>query len=264
MWALIYYGIHLKPRYQNTLHPFNVAALVVNAFFVLLHIGQTKFFYDGLAQDVSVWTSFGSVVVMFIMVLIMENKRRGIFLSKGVEVLVPVGETLKRYHGYYFCWAVIYTFWFHPIELTLGHLAGTFYTIMLMLQGSLFFTSFHTNRWWTAFLEVFVAIHGAMVAYMMLGTGRGAHPTLFLVAGLGGLTLIQMWGVPLTARQRQIIGLTFIVATIVYYIFLPDPPEKLPIVMLLRYVGIALIALVLWLLFKTFALVNGASRNQLN
>ena len=31
-------------------------------------------------------------------------------------------EAARRYHGYYFAWAIVYTFWYHPMEATTGHL----------------------------------------------------------------------------------------------------------------------------------------------
>lgn len=43
---------------------------------------------------------------------------------------------LKRYHGYYFSWAILYTFWYYPLELTMGHLLGVFYLFALLMIGS--------------------------------------------------------------------------------------------------------------------------------
>ena len=39
---------------------------------------------------------------------------------------------------------------------------------MLLLQGSLFMTRYHINRWWTLFVEFFMVIHGTTVAYFAL------------------------------------------------------------------------------------------------
>ena len=66
MWAIIYYAISAKPKYTQSLHRFNLLAMAFNGFFILVHILQTKFFYDGLAQDPSIFSSFGSVVVMIL------------------------------------------------------------------------------------------------------------------------------------------------------------------------------------------------------
>jgi len=47
---------------------------------------------------------------------------------------------LRKYHGYFIYWAVIFTFWYHPMENTFGHAFGFAHTWFLMLQGRLWFT----------------------------------------------------------------------------------------------------------------------------
>ncbi len=254
MWAIIYYAIQARPAYSKTLHGFNLLAMAVNGVFVLLHILQTKFFYDGLAQDTSIFSSFGSVVVMLFMIFIMENKRRGLVFGRKVSFLSSVGDNLKHYHGYYFSWAIIYTFWYHPIEITIGHLAGTFYTIMLMLQGSLFFTRFHTNRWWTVSLEVLFSVHGALVAYFMSKTGASA--SMFLLTGLGAFTITQMYGLPLTRLQRRLIMAFTLAAFVVFGLLETAEAQRLPIVLGVRYIGILVLALLLMLLTWIFLWFN--------
>ena len=69
-----------------------------------------------------------------------------------------------------------------------------------MLQGSLFFTAFHNNRYWTTSLEVFVLFHGVVVAYLspiqsletvkMFGFG---FLTMFIVTQIYGLGLARRW-----------------------------------------------------------------------
>ena len=95
-------------------------------------------FYDGLAQDVHEGTAFGSVTLMLFLIMLMENRRRGLFLGHRIPQLMGAGDTVRRYHGYYFSWAIIYTFWYHPVEMTPGHLAGFAYMSLLLLQSSLF------------------------------------------------------------------------------------------------------------------------------
>ncbi len=91
-----------------------------------------------------------------------------------------VGDTLKRYHGYYFSWAIIYTFWYHPFEMTSGHIAGFAYMFLLLLQSSLFFTRYHTNRWWTMSLETLFVVHGAIVAAYIMNPGQHEFWSMFL------------------------------------------------------------------------------------
>ena len=174
IWWLIWTAQKERPGYSRGLHRFNVLALGVNAGFIALHFVQTQVWYDGLAQDVHEGTAQWSVIVLLIAVLAMENKRRGLVFGVGSNWVERAGPFLRRYHGYFFSWAVIYTFWYHPMEDTWGHLFGFFYMFLLMLQGSLFFTRAHVNRRWTVVLEVTFAFHGAMVAYLA-GRGRAGR-----------------------------------------------------------------------------------------
>lgn len=198
VWWTIYYAQTRVQRYTGGLHPINVLALGVNALFVLLHLLQTHLWYDGLAQDVSIWSSQVSVVLMLVWVLLMENTRRGMFFGAKLPVGKRVMRFARAYHGYFFAWAIIYTFWYHPAEATSGHLWGFFYTLLLMLQGALMYTRAHTNRYWTFFLEFTVLIHGTLVAVMQ---GNGLWPMFFF--GFGGIfVLTQMHGLGLSRTLR--------------------------------------------------------------
>lgn len=198
IWALIYRAQSQGLRYQGMLHPANLLALGANAFFMLLHLAQTHLTYDGLAQDTPIWSSQGSVVIMLVMILIMENQRRGMFFGRKADLPQEAARVLRKYHGYVFSWALIYTFWYHPMESTVGHLAGTFYTTIIMLQGSLFFTRVHVNRWWTVTLEVLVVAHGTTVALM---SAKGAWAQFFF--GFAAVFVVtQMHGLGLKAWQK--------------------------------------------------------------
>jgi hypothetical protein len=205
LWGLIFYGQTRVRRYSEGLHPFNYLALGVNALFVLLHLLQTHLWYDGLAQDVSIWSSQGSVIVLLIWVLLMENDRRGLFFGAKVPLSKQIGRAARKYHGYFFAWAVVYTFWYHPAEALSGHLFGFFYTTLLILQGGLMFTRAHTNRYWTVLLEVVVLAHGAMVA---ITQGAGMWP-MFLF-GFGGVFVItQMHGLGWSRWLRLLVLLAY-------------------------------------------------------
>jgi hypothetical protein len=206
LWGLIAYAQHRRPKYSKKLNKFNVLAIGLNIFFVLLHVLQTKIWYDGLAQVTSVWSSQFSVIFMLVFVLMMENRRRGLFFGRKFSVVDAPAEVLRRYHGYYFAWAIVYTFWFHPIEDNMGHALGAFYTFMLLLQGSLFFSRYHVNPKWTLFLELFVVLHGTMVAYMTLDNGQWR---MFLWGFLGIFVITQMHGVGLSSSVRKLIFLGF-------------------------------------------------------
>lgn len=193
MWALIYRAQQQRLRYTPGLHRVNRLALGVNAGFIILHLFQTHIWYDGLAQDVSIWTSQGSVILMLVVILLMENRSRGLFWGKKVPFPKATIDFVRRYHGYIFAWALVYTFWYHPMVATSGHLIGFLYMFFLLLQGSLFFTRVHLLRWWRVLLEAFVTFHGALVAVMQ---GNGLWPMFFF--GFAGVFVIsQMHGLRL-------------------------------------------------------------------
>tara|TARA_R110000850_G_scaffold125393_8_gene243798 strand:+ start:860 stop:1867 length:1008 start_codon:yes stop_codon:yes gene_type:complete len=198
IWFLIWKAQRDKLSYSGGLHRVNILAFATNAGFVVWHMIQTLFWYDGLAQDVSVWSSQWSVIIMLVLILHMENQRRGVFFGKKVPFLSETGGFIRKYHGYVFSWAIVYTFWFHPMENTPGHLIGFFYMFMLMVQGSLFFTRAHLNRYWTFTLEILVLFHGTLVA---INQGNGMWPMFCF--GFAGLFIItQMHGLGLNLWQR--------------------------------------------------------------
>ena len=71
------------------------------------------------------------------------------------------------------------------MEPTSGHLIGFLYMFLLLLQGSLFFTRVHVNRWWMLVQEATVLVHGTLVAVMQ---GNGLWP--MFAFGFGGLFVI--------------------------------------------------------------------------
>lgn len=214
-WGLIFYAQTRVKTYARGLHPVNIAALAANFGFIVLHMVQSLLFYDGLAQDVSIYSSQGSVVLLLVVVLLMENRRRGLFLGRSVPFSRRVTDFARRYHGYLFSWAAIYTFWYHPMENTLGHLIGFFYMFLLLVQGSLFLTRAHTNRFWTVTLEVMVAAHGTLVAVMSSGPD-GLWP-MFGFGFLAIFVLTQMHGLGLSRRTRIVVGAGYVVAVVGVY-----------------------------------------------
>ena len=196
------------------LHKVNIYALLLNVFFVVAHIVQTKVYYDGLAQDVSNLSAQFSVIILLVMVNIIEHKRRGLFFGKKLKPLDRMYAVVKEYHGYDFAWAIIYTFWFHPIETTLGHMLGTFYTLMILLQGSLFFTRFHRNRYWTVLLETFVLLHGALVAYASV---HGESASMFAFGFAVIFFVTQIYGLGLSGRVIAGLSALFLVVVLFFY-----------------------------------------------
>ena len=254
IWYLIAKAKSQKLKYVKGLHPVNVQALLLNAGFVVIHIAQTRFTYDGLAQTVPEFSALASVALMLFAIIIMENDRRGMFFGKRALVPEGVGAVVRRYHGYYFAWAITYTFWYHPVTTTPGHLMGFFYMFMLFVQGSLFMTRAHVNRWWTGFLEFFVVIHGATVAWFAAVGHGGPNWAQFLFGGLAIFIITQMPGIAFKRWQRiGIVLFTFVTAT-AYYWFNFDEFADLPRVVVSRYVLVVVLAVLIWLVMRAVLL----------
>jgi hypothetical protein len=156
---------------------------------------------------------------------------------------------VAHYHGYVFAWAIIYTFWYHPMENTSGHLIGFLYTFLLMVQGSLFFTRIHVNKYWMVVQEVVVLIHGTLVAIM--SAVNGTQPAnIWAMFFFGFLTLFvvtQMYGLDLKRPVRwAIIALYFALIVIVYNGRWGDANEilRIPVV---EYGLVFVLALLYWL-----------------
>ena len=251
IWGLIFYAQKKQLRYTTGLHKVNVWALAATALFIFLHFVQTHLFYDGLAQDVSIFTSQGSVIVLLVWVLLMENNRRGMVFGKKLPIKQEIIRFARKYHGYFFAWATIYTFWYHPMVNPSAHLIGFFYMFLLLLQGSLFFTRIHINRWWTLLMEFTVLIHGTLVAVMQ---GNGLWPMFFF--GFAGMFVItQMHGLGLKLWHKWLIlGLYIGSVTLVYSQVGWARLNEIVRVPAILYLGVVVLALIfgggLWLYGK--------------
>jgi hypothetical protein len=243
LWALIYWSQTQRSRYTTGLHKFNWLALGANAFFILLHFVQTHLWYDGLAQDVSIWSSQISVIILLVWILLMENSRRGLFFGKKVPISQEIMRFARKYHGYYFAWAILYTFWYHPMESTSGHLYGFFYMFLLMLQGSLFFTRIHTNRWWTLTQEFTVLVHGTMVAVQQ---GNGMWP-MFLYGFAGLFVVTQMYGLGLKLWMKLAILALYAGSAALIYSQRADRLWELTAIPLIEYLSVFVLAGLFWL-----------------
>ena len=214
VWTLIWRAQRAGLGYTRALKPVNVAMFAATAGFVLLHFAQTQWFYDGLAQDVPEWTAMWSVILLLLVVVLVENRRRGIaFGWRAGGFIGQAGDIARRYHGYYFAWATIYTFWYHPMVFTSGHALGFLYMFLLFTQGALLYTRAHLNRWWTATLETLVIAHGVVVALM----NADGLWTMFGF-GLAGIFFItQSWGLGLSRRSAWLLFATYVAIVAVFY-----------------------------------------------
>ena len=212
-WVVIYMAKKENPKYQTGFRWFNWAMLALNGVFYILHWIQTQLWYDGLAIAVPEVTSQGSVVLMLVVILILETPRRGLAFGKKVKFHKRFMQIVREYHGYLFSWAIIYTFWYHPMENTFGHLAGFFYIFLLLAQSVLLFNRAHLNKYWTFLLEAFVLIHGTLVA---ISQGNGIWP--MFAFGFGAMiVLTQMYGIGLQTWVRRALAVSFVVGMSLFY-----------------------------------------------
>ena len=200
VWILII-RIMRKKDTRPGLSRDNYLMLAINLVFILLHLLQTHIWYDGLAQDVPIWTSQYSVIIMLVIVLVMLFPTRGVFWGRTLNVSKPVRGFLRKSHGLYISWALVYTFWFHPMEGDIAILLGFLYMFLLMIQMSLFNTRIHFNFVWIGLLEFFVGIHAVAVALM---NGQDVW-TMFLFGFLFMTVFTHVHGLKLAGWAKYLI-----------------------------------------------------------
>jgi hypothetical protein len=238
VWSVMYMAQLYKKPYTNNLNWFNFSLLIGNFLFHCLHLAQTHFFYDGLAKDTPESTSQSAVIMMLVLIIAMEYKDRGILFGwpsnkpNKVTWYLRLGDVymklIRKYHGYAFSWAAIYTFWYHPMESTVGHVMGFMYTSMMMLQGSLIFTNAHKNRVWTTTIEVFVIVHSGVVAVQT--RGNAIWPMFVfgfaMVFFFNQIYAFEFWE-NINYAYRLLPPIFYLVPTACAYLFLPDSQGRI-------------------------------------
>ena len=260
MWGLIWYAQSRRIGYSSSLSQINVWALLINAGFISLHFVQTHLFYDGLALDAPEQSSQWSVILLLVIVLLMENQRRGLFFGLKVQgsVMREAARGLRKYHGYYFAWAIIYTFWYHPMVTTPGHLTGFLYMFLLLLQGSLFFTRMHLNKWWTVTLEILVLVHGTLVA--LSNAPNLWQMFCFGFAGLFIVTQMHGLGLSLAARWGFLAAYVACVGA-VYSRIGVGQLNQITWIPVTEYVAVFVAAFLVWIAMKAVSGLRGRLTN---
>jgi hypothetical protein len=212
VWALL---IRSRAAGGEARRKANANLLWVNLAFVALHLVQTWFWYDGLAQDVPIWTSQGSVIVMLVLILFLEIPRRGLAWGKKFEAPRRLYGFVQRWHGLYISWAIVYTFWFHPMDGNWGLMSGFIYMFLLFLQMSMFNRPIHTNPSWVVLMEAGVIVHATLI------TVYKDNPIwpMFMVGFLVMFVVTQMHAIPVLRKWRWPITILSIAATVAIYVF---------------------------------------------
>ena len=262
-WCLIWRAQSKTTGYSNSLSRINVLALIANAAFITLHFIQTHVFYDGLAIDVPEQSSQWSVILLLVIVHLMENQRRGLFFGRKVKgsMMDESARVLRKYHGYYFSWAIIYTFWYHPMVSTPGHLLGFLYMFLLMLQGSLFFTRMHVNKWWMVTQEVLVLIHGTLVAL----SNAPDFWQMFCFGFAGLFVVTQMYGLGMSLRTRWAFLIVYVgSAALVFSRVGLRHLHQITWIPLTEYAVVFVIAAVVWTAMKVVNVNNSPIARRQN
>ena len=170
IWITIYFAQKNRHNFRSIsirgIPKYTLYVLLINVVFIFLHLVQTHIWFDGLAQDTPIMSSQGSVIVMLAIALILENPRRGLIMGRkiGKPFTTQVVGFFRRTHMYIFSWALVYTFWFHPMATDPQLVSGFFYIFLLFTQVSLAWTPVHLNKGWIILLEIYVALHAVIVA----------------------------------------------------------------------------------------------------
>ncbi len=224
-WVTIWWAQEkYQGEYTDKLRAANWWAVGVNVVFIVAHYLQTMFFYDGMAQDIPSWTAQFAVIMMLFVIIAMENRRRGIFFGRKVKFRAEFYDWMKRYHGYAFSFAVIYTFWFHPMVPTWGHLLGFVHVILVMFQGSIMLTRQHLNRKWTFLLEILVLPHAALVAWNQVNDGQPFMLIRMFTFGFLAIFIVtQMHGLGLKPWLKNLFGFGFLLSVVLVYAAAASP-----------------------------------------
>ena len=228
IWGVIYWAQKnltkekANPTYNLT--KYNVIVISIMVFFIFLHLLQTHIWFDGLAQDTPILSSMGSVIVLLAIVLILENPISGIFLGhkSGKPYTARVRDFFRRTHMYIFSWALIYTFWYHPMAAYPQLLSGFFYMFLLFTQMSLAYTRVHLDQRWIVTLQSWVAIHALIVAYFnTYNFGSVDIWPMFFTGFAFMFVFTYMYALNIKKRTRIII--TAIYIAFIIWLYIPKP-----------------------------------------
>jgi hypothetical protein len=161
---------------------------------------------------------------MLAIVLILENPRRGLFIGRklGKPITSQVTAFFRRIHMYIFAWALVYTFWFHPMVADPQLLSGFFYMFLLFTQVTLAWTWIHFDKKWIILLESYVAIHAVIVA--VFNTSFFNSPVMWpmFFSGFAFMFVFTyLYAFKLDRRVYWLVTLTYIGFLI--WLYLPTP-----------------------------------------
>ena len=222
LWANKHYSG--KKLDQSKLLTYTGIMALIMVGFTLLHLLQTQIWYDGLAQDVPILTSQGSVIVMLSILIVMQNNQRGVIFGKKSEKWMrpEVARTFMKSHQIIFSWALVYTFWFHPMDNSPALLSGFFFMGLLFIQMTLAYTRIHTNKWWVLLVESYVTIHATIVALAQwIDFGSNPMWPMFLLGFMAMIVFTYIFGLGLKSWVLWLLIVAYFV--FVVFMYIPEP-----------------------------------------
>lgn len=185
-------------------NPYATAMLKLNVGMIMLHYLQTQLFYDGLASTFPEISTLFAGVSSILVAFVFKVQRRGLIFGwtpeYGRELLYEFTTAMREYHGYFASFGIVLTFWHHCMESTYAHLTGFIHIFLLFWQSSLLYQNQHRNQYWALLLEMWILVHGSVVAYYQ-GYIDGAlylmfftsFTLLFLMGPLYGIPFVKEW-----------------------------------------------------------------------
>lgn len=228
IWVTIYYAQHNRHNFRlqsvKGIPKYTLYTLVFNLVFVALHLLQTHMWFDGLAQDTPIMSSQGSVIVMLAVTLILEHPRRGLVVGRkaGKPFTTQVVAFFRRIHMYVFAWALVYTFWFHPMATDPQLISGFFYMFLLFTQITVAWTPIHLDKRWIILLESYVALHAVVVAIWNTEFFGGAVMWPMFFTGFAFM-FVFTYTYALNVSRRTFWGITVLYAAVLTWLYLPTP-----------------------------------------
>ena len=157
-----------------------------------------------------------AVFLALTVALLMQQTERGIVFGFSLhsETLILLTNIVRRFHGYVFTWAVVFTFWHHPAEAGVEHLSGFFIILLFTTQACLMYTTSHLGVIWRILLELQMLFH-AVIAEIHR-THREVWK-MFVSGSLAVFVITQMHAFPLSFLTKSGILAAYIL--LLYFLY---------------------------------------------
>lgn len=191
---------------------YNVAALAVNALFIVLHLLQMHLWYYGLAQDVQDFTPQWSVILMLVIIVMMQSRRGDVLWQEGSPSAAHCAVSCPQISRLHLLLGGDSHLLVPPDGDDFRSPGCSLYTFLLLLQ--VFLHVCRLNKWWGFALETTV------LASRYVGGDLGGQRAcwyMFFFGFAGIVVATTMHGLGLARWVRlSIIGLYLAFALFVY------------------------------------------------